>query len=123
VHFLHFYEDFLCAFFFDFCVFLIYFCVKYFLIFLLPPIVEVDTSDIAITSGITSMVKTIILVINNTPQKTYRIAQYTVAWYRLHSLGRNWVVVSLGRPTRAKSDCPATGDRWRGAALTLVRLE
>ena len=32
------------------------------------------------------MVKTIILVINNTPQKTYRIAQYTVAWYQLHSL-------------------------------------
>jgi hypothetical protein len=29
---------------------------------------------------------TILLVINNIPQKTYRIAQYTVAWYRLHSL-------------------------------------
>ena len=32
------------------------------------------------------MVKPIILEFNNTPQKTYRIAQYTVAWYLLHSL-------------------------------------
>ena len=32
------------------------------------------------------MVIAIILVINNNPQKTYPIAQYAVAWYRLHSL-------------------------------------
>ncbi len=48
-----------------------------FLHFLLPPIVKVDISDIAIISGITNMAKATILVINNTPQKTYRIAQYT----------------------------------------------
>ena len=68
-----------------FCVFSLCFCV-HFLNFLLPPIVEVDISDIAKISGITNVVKTIILVINNNPQKTYRIAQYTVAWYRLLSL-------------------------------------
>jgi hypothetical protein len=34
------------------------------------------------------MVKTIILVINNTPQNPDRIALYTVAWYLLHSLLR-----------------------------------
>ncbi len=57
-------EDFLCAFFFDlFCV--------HFWHFLLPPILEVDISDIAIISGITNMMKSIILVINYTPQKTY----------------------------------------------------
>ena len=56
-----------------FCGFL-FFCV-HFLHFLLPPIVEVDMSDIAKISGITNVVKTIILVINNNPQKTYRIAQ------------------------------------------------
>jgi hypothetical protein len=27
-----------------------------------------------------------ILVINNTPQKTYRIAQYTDSWKQLHSI-------------------------------------
>ena len=32
------------------------------------------------------MVKAIILVINNTPQKTYRIAQYTDSWNRLDPL-------------------------------------
>ena len=32
------------------------------------------------------MVKVIILVINNTPQKTFRIAQYTDSWNRFHSL-------------------------------------
>jgi hypothetical protein len=57
-----------------------------FFAFLLPPIVEVDISNIAIISGITNMVKAIILVINNTPQKTYRIAQYTDSWNQLHSL-------------------------------------
>jgi hypothetical protein len=78
-------EDLLCAFFFDFCVFVKNICV-HFLHFLLPPIVEVDMSDIAIISGMTNMVKAIILVINNTPQKTYRIAQYTDSWNRFHSL-------------------------------------
>jgi hypothetical protein len=58
----------------------------HFLHFLLLPIVEVDISDIAIISGITNMVKDIILVINNTPQKTYRIAQYTDSWNLFHSL-------------------------------------
>ena len=53
---------------------------------MLLPIVEVDISDIAIISGITNMVKDIILVINNTPQKTYRIAQYTDSWNLFHSL-------------------------------------
>ncbi len=43
--------------------------------FLLPPIVEVDVSDIAIISVIPDMVKAIISGITNTPQKTYRIAQ------------------------------------------------
>jgi hypothetical protein len=57
-----------------------------FFAFLLPPIVEVDISDIAIISGITNMVNDIILVINNTPQKTYSIAQYTDSWNRFHSL-------------------------------------
>jgi hypothetical protein len=37
----------------------------------------VDISDIEIISGITNIVKVVILVINNTPQKTYSIAQYT----------------------------------------------
>ncbi len=77
-------EDFWCAFFFDFLCFYVYFL--HFLYFLLPPIVEVDISDIVIISGITNMVKAIILVINNTPQKTYRIAQYTDSWNRFHSL-------------------------------------
>ena len=58
----------------------------FFVNFLLPPILEVDISDLAIISGITNMVKTIILVINNTPQKTYRIAQYTDSWNRLDPL-------------------------------------
>jgi hypothetical protein len=74
-------EDFLCAFF--FLCFFIFFCT--FLHFLLPPIVEVDISDIAIISEITNMMKTIILAINNTPQKTYRIAQYTDFWNQFHS--------------------------------------
>jgi hypothetical protein len=38
------------------------------------------------TIGITNMVKAIMLVINHTPQKTYRIAQYTDSWNRFHSL-------------------------------------
>ena len=46
-----------------------------FLQFLLPPIVDVDISDIAIISVIPDMVKAIISGITNTPQKTYRIAQ------------------------------------------------
>jgi hypothetical protein len=50
-------EDFLCAFFVIFCVFFFIFLCTFFA-FLLPPIVEVDISDIAITSGITNMVKT-----------------------------------------------------------------
>ena len=78
-------EDFWCTFIFDFLCFFLFFCV-HFLHFLLPPIVEVDISDIAIISGITNMVKAIILVINNTPQQTYRIAQYTDSWNRFHSL-------------------------------------
>jgi hypothetical protein len=80
----HFFAFFMCFKMKNFCVHF-YFCV-HFLKFLLLPIVEVDISDIAIISGITNMVKTIKLVINNTPQKTHRIAQYTVAWYRLHAL-------------------------------------
>jgi hypothetical protein len=55
-----------------FCGFF-YFCV-HFWHFLLPPIVKVDISDIAITSVIPDMVKAIISGITNTPQKTYRIA-------------------------------------------------
>ena len=79
-------EDFWCAFFFDFLCFYVYFL--HFLYFLLPPIVEVDISDIVIISGITNMVKAIILVINNTPHTTYCIAQYTDCWKqnRFHSL-------------------------------------
>jgi hypothetical protein len=38
--------------------------------------------------------------------------------YRGSKRGRR---VVMGRPRRAKSDCPTTGDK--GAALTLVRLE
>jgi hypothetical protein len=57
-----------------FCVFLLCFCV-HFWHFLLPPIVDVDISDIAIISVIPDMVKAIISGITNTPQKTYRIAQ------------------------------------------------
>jgi hypothetical protein len=48
-------EYFWCAFFFDLLWFCFIFCV-HFLHFLLPPIVEVDISDIAIISGITNMV-------------------------------------------------------------------
>jgi hypothetical protein len=51
-----------------------FFCVHC-LHFLLPPIVKVDISDIAIISVIPDMVKVIISGITNTPQKTYRIAQ------------------------------------------------
>jgi hypothetical protein len=39
-----------------------------------------------IISGITNMVKAMILAINNTPQKTYRIAQYTDSRNRVHPL-------------------------------------
>jgi hypothetical protein len=67
------------------CVYIYIYILCTFLHFLLPPIVEVDISDIAIISGITNMVKAIILVINNTSQKTYRIAQYTDSWNRFHS--------------------------------------
>ena len=56
-----------------FVVFFIY-CV-HFLYFLLPPIVKVHMSDIAIISVIPDMVKSIISGITNTPQKTHRIAQ------------------------------------------------
>ncbi len=77
--FLHFYvfnnEDFWCAFFFDFLCFYFYFFVYIFLHFLLPPIVEVDISDIAIISVIPDMLTAIISGITNTPHKTYRIAQ------------------------------------------------
>ncbi len=70
-----------------FLVFEFYFFCVHFLHFLLQPSVEVDISDIAeIISGITNMVKAIILVVNNTPQKTYRIVQYTDSWNRFHSL-------------------------------------
>ena len=65
-------EDFWCAFIFDFLCF--FFCV-HFLHFLLPPIVDVDISDIAIISVIPDMVKAIISGITNTPQKTYSITQ------------------------------------------------
>ena len=69
-------------------VYFIFLCVHFlhFLHFLLPPIVEVDISDIAIISVIPDMVKAIISGITNTPQKTYRIAQYTDSWNQLHSL-------------------------------------
>jgi hypothetical protein len=67
-------EDFWCAFFFDFLWYFSFF-VYIFWIFLLPPIVKVDISDIAIISVIPDMVKAIISGITNTPQKTYRIAQ------------------------------------------------
>jgi hypothetical protein len=52
-------EDFWCAFFFDFLWFFFIFCV-HFLHFLLPPIVKVDISDIALISVIPDMVKAII---------------------------------------------------------------
>ena len=48
--------------------FFLKYCV-HFLHFSLLQIVEVDIFDIAMSSGITNMVKAIILVINNTPQK------------------------------------------------------
>jgi hypothetical protein len=57
VHFVRFFVGF-----FNFCV--------HFLHFLLPPIVKVDISDIAIISVIPDMVKAIISGITNTPQKT-----------------------------------------------------
>ena len=57
-----------------FCVLFYFFCV-HFLQFLLPPIVDVNISDIAIISVIPDMVKDIISGITNTPQKTYHIAQ------------------------------------------------
>ncbi len=69
-------EDFWYAFFFD-----LFFCVHFLQMFLsnkrflLPPIVEVEVSDIAIISVIPDMVKAIISGITNTPQKTYCIAQ------------------------------------------------
>ena len=52
-----------------------------------------------IISGITNMVKVIILVINNIPQKTYRIAQYTDSWNRLDPLG------AAGGPCGEAGDC------------------
>jgi hypothetical protein len=52
-----------------------------FFAFLLPPIVEVDISNIAIISGITNMVKAIILAITNTPQKLIVFAPYTSSSY------------------------------------------
>ena len=42
--------------------------------------------DIAIISGIVNMVKAIISATNTTPQKTYRIAQYTDSMNRLYPL-------------------------------------
>jgi hypothetical protein len=57
-----------------FVFFILFFCV-HFLHFLLPPIVDVDISDIAMISVIPDMVKAIISGITKTPQKTYRIAQ------------------------------------------------
>jgi hypothetical protein len=60
----------------------------------------VDISDIAIIPGIIiiiNMVKVIILVINNTPQKTYRFAQYTDSWNQLHSLRAGQRHASLRR--------------------------
>jgi hypothetical protein len=61
----------------------------------LPPIVEVDISDIAIKSGMTYMVKAIILVIKKTPKKTYRIAQYIDSWNRFHFLLATRAIVDL----------------------------
>ena len=52
-----------------------------------------------------NMVKTIILVINNTPQKTYRIVQYTDSWNQLYSLMVNSHKFMLGT-------CIAS--RWAG---------
>jgi hypothetical protein len=75
---------FVCIFFCIYCVFFCFLCT--FFAFLLLLLVVVDVSDIAIKSGITNMVKAIILVISNTPPKKYRIAQYTNFWNRLHSL-------------------------------------
>jgi hypothetical protein len=57
-----------------FCGFFHFFCV-HFLHFLFLLIVDLDISDIAIISVVPDMVKTIILGITNTPEKTYRIAQ------------------------------------------------
>ncbi len=57
-----------------FCGFF-YLFVYIFLHFLLPLIVEVDISDVAIISVIPDMVNAIISGITNTPQKTYCIAQ------------------------------------------------
>ena len=80
----------------NFCVhlffvlcFFFHFLLTFFLHFLLPPIVEVDISDITIILGIilgiANTVKNIILVISNTHQKTSCIAQYTDSWNELHS--------------------------------------
>ncbi len=71
-----------------FCLFCCNFFVYIFCNFCFRNCVVVDISDIATISGLTNMVKAIILVINNTPQKTHRIAQYTDSWNRLHSLQR-----------------------------------
>jgi hypothetical protein len=56
-----------------FCGFFNFLCT--FFAFLLPPIVKVDISDVAIILDIPDIVKAIISGITNTPQKTYRIAQ------------------------------------------------
>jgi len=45
-----------------------------------------DISDIAILSGITNMVKALISAINNIPQRTYLVAQYTDSRNRLDPL-------------------------------------
>ena len=71
-----------------FCIFCLFCCNFFVCNFCFRRCVVVDISDIATISGLTNMVKAIILVINNTPQKTHRIAQYTDSWNRLHSLQR-----------------------------------
>jgi len=98
-------EDFWCAFFFVFCGYFIFLCVHFlhFLHFLLPPIVEVDISNIAIISVIPDMVKTILSGITNTPQKTYRIAQETDSWNRLHSLQIKDIIITTSRRTLTRA--------------------
>jgi hypothetical protein len=104
-------EDFLCAFSFDFLWIFLYFCV-HFLNFLLPPIVEVQDQ----------YGENYKLVINNAPQKTYRIAQYTISWYRLHSL---WYAVGVPTPPTSMEDslsCCVTGAGPSCARATLALL-
>ncbi len=86
MHFWYFFKN-AFVFYFAFFVFNNEDCLYAFLAFFLSAAVSVvDISDIAILSEITNMVKTMILAIDNTPQKTYHIAQYTDSRNQLQPL-------------------------------------